>query len=142
MHLNPNDAYALQALGNKSDLAGDPDGIGYMEKAQRLDPENARKHIQLTFLARAYVNSGNYQAAVERARQAIRRRADFAPAHFILANALGQLGELDEARTALARCEELSPGIVAARRNWQPYADPARNVRLQAALRLVEGQSE
>ena len=34
VELNPNDAFSLHALGNKSDLAGDPDGIMYMEKAR------------------------------------------------------------------------------------------------------------
>ena len=42
-------------------------------------------------------------------------------------------------RAALAKCEELSPGFVKSRRNWQPYADPASNERLQAGLRRIEG---
>jgi adenylate cyclase len=137
--LNPNDAYGLHALGNKSDLAGDPDGITFMEKAQKLNPEDARLHPHLTFLARAYVNMGNQRAAVERARQAIRRRPDYVPAYYILAIALGHLGELDEARAALAKCNELSPDFVQSRQNWQPYADPASNERLQEGLRRIDG---
>jgi len=137
--LNPNDAYALHALGNKSDLAGDPDGIAFMEKAQKLNPADARLHSQLTFLARAYVNIGNHSDAVERARQAIRRRPDYAPAYYILALALDHLGELDEARSALAKCDELSPGFVLSRRDWHPYADPASNERLLEGLRRIKG---
>ena len=137
--LNPNDAYALHALGNKSDLAGDPDGIAFMVKAQKLNPEDARLPAHLTFLARAYVNIGNHSAAAERTRHAIRRRPDYAPAYYILAIALGHLGKLDEARGALAKCDELSPGFVQSRRNWQPYADPASNERLQEGLRRIEG---
>ena len=136
--LNPNDAYALHALGNKSDLAGDSDGIAFMEKAQKLNPEDARLPMHLTFLARAYVSSGNHDAAVERARQAIRRRPDFAPAHYILAIALGHLGRPDEARAALAKCDEIHPGFVQSRRDWRPYADPAGNERLREGLRRIE----
>ncbi len=137
--LNPNDAYGLHALGNKSDLSGDPDGIAFMEKAQKLNPEDARLPAHLTFLARAYVNIGNHGTAVDRARQAIRRRPDFVPAHYILAIALGHLGELDEARAALAKCDELSPDFVQSRQDWQPYADPASNERLQEGLRRIDG---
>ena len=137
--LNPNNAYALHALGNKLDLAGDPDGIAFMEKAQKLNPEDARLHTHLTFLARAYVNIGNQGAAVERARQAIRRQPDYIPAYYILAITLGYLGELDKARTALAKCDELSPNFVQSRQNWQPYADPASNERLLEGLRRIDG---
>jgi adenylate cyclase len=139
VELNPNDAYALHALGNKSDLVGDPNGISYMEKAQKLNPEDAQRHNHLTFLARAYVVVGNYGAAVERARQAIRRRPDHVPAHYLLGIALGHLGELDEARASLAKCDELDPGFVESRRNWRPYAEQASNERLREGLRALAG---
>jgi adenylate cyclase len=137
--LNPNDAYGLHALGNKSDLAGDPNGIGFMEKAQKLNPEDAQLHVHLTFLARAYVNSGNYGVAVDRARQAIRRRSGYAPAHYVLAIALALLGRVDEAKTELSRCDEISAGFVQSRRDWQPYADPASNERLREGVRRITG---
>lgn len=136
--LNPYDAYALHALGNKSDLAGDPAGIGFMEKAQKLNPEDAQRHMHLTFLARAYVSAGDCDAAIERARQAIRRRPDYAAAHYVLAIASGHMKKLDEARASLKKCDELSPGFVASRRNWRPYADEAKNEKLRAALRAAE----
>jgi tetratricopeptide (TPR) repeat protein len=85
-----------------------------------------------------YATLGDQSTAVERARQAIRRRPGYAPAHYILAIALGHRGELDEARTALAKCDELSPGFVQSRRDWQPYADPASNERLHEGLRRIE----
>ena len=137
--LNPNDAYALHALGNKSDLAGEPSGTALMEKAQKLNPEDASRHMHLTFLARAYLNIGDHGVAVERARQAIRRQPDYAPAHYILAIALAHLGERDEARATLDKCDELSPGFIQSRQNWRPYADPASNDRLHEALRGIKG---
>jgi tetratricopeptide (TPR) repeat protein len=136
--LNPYDAYALHALGNKSDLAGDPDGIGFMEKAQKLNPEDAQRHTHLTFLARALVSVGDYDAAIERARQAIRRRPDYAAAHYMLAIASALMGRLDEARAALKTCDALSPGFVVSRRDWRPYANAAKNARLREALRAAE----
>lgn len=139
VELNPYDAFGLHALGNKADLAGDPNGIAYMEKAQALNPQDAQLHTHLTFLARAYVNAGDHRAAADRARRAIRRRPDYAPAQYILAIALGHLGELDAARDALAKCEECSPGFVQSRRNWQPYADAAGNERLRQGMRRIEG---
>lgn len=142
VELNPNDAAVLHALGNKSDLAGDPNGVAFMERAQKLNPQDAQLHTHLTFLARAHVNVGNLDAAVERARQALRRRPRFAPAHYILALALAELGRLNEARAALAMCDEFSPGFVQSRRDWQPYADPASNRRLQEALRRITGRTK
>jgi adenylate cyclase len=136
--LNPNDAVGLHALGNKSDLAGDPDGISFMESAQKLNPEDAQVHTHLTFLARAYLSAGAYDDAVDRARQAIRRRPDYAPAYYILAIALGQVGRTDEARRALSKCDEIHLGFVQSRKSWQPYVDPASNERLWQGLRQLE----
>lgn len=132
--LNPNDAYALHALGNKSDLAGEADGIALMEKAQRLNPEDASRHSHLTFLARAYFNSGEYDKSVVRARHAIRREPDYLPAHFILALALGQLGNSQEAKAILENCEKENPGFLEQRRNWHPYEDQLCNERIKDAL--------
>jgi len=141
VELNPNDAYALHALGNKSDLAGDPGGIELMEKAQGLNPEDARWHNHLAYLARAYVNAGDYEAAAARARQALRRRPDYTPAHYILAIALAYLGRLDEALAELIRCDELVPGFVESRRDWRPYKDSESNRRLRDGLRLLESHA-
>ncbi len=136
--LNPNDAVGLHALGNKSDLAGEPDGISFMEKAQRLNPEDAQLHSHLTFLARAYLNAGAHDDAIDRARQAIRRSPEYAPAYYILAIALGRVGRRDEARRELSKCDVLHPGFVESRRNWQPYVNPESNEKLRAGLRQLE----
>ncbi len=64
---------------------------------------------------------------------------DYASAHYILAAALSCIGELDEARAALAMCDELSPGFVHSRRNWQSYADTASNKQLRLSLSRIDG---
>lgn len=141
VELNPNDAYALHALGNKSDLAGDPEGIARMEKAQVLNPADARLHSHLTFLARAYVNAEALDAAVDCARRAIRREPKYAPAHYILAIALAHLGRGDEARQAVHDCEKASPGFIESRRDWQPYVNPHSNARLHEGIHKVALES-
>ena len=137
--LNPNDAVVLHGLGNKSDLAGDPEGIARMEKAQKLNPQDSQSHEHLTLLARAYVNAGDFEAAVDRPRKGIQRRPDYPHAHYILAIALGHLGHVDEGRAALDTCEQRHPGFVAARRDWQPYQEPESNARLAEGLRALGG---
>lgn len=132
--LNPNDAYALHAFGNKSDLAGDPLGIERMESAQKLNPEDAFRHTHLTYLARAYVAAGDYARALDRSRHAIRRSPTYAPAHYMSGIALARLGRAEEARLALDACENLQAGFVASRRGWRPYTDDARNSALTDGL--------
>jgi adenylate cyclase len=135
--LNPIDADGLHALGNKSDLAGSPEGISRMEKAQRLNPQDAQLHTHLAFLARAYLNAGAYEDALDRARKSIERKPDYSNAFYVMALALGCLEREDEGRVALANCEKLSPGFVDSRKTWQPYVDPASNDRLRDGLRKL-----
>ena len=142
VELNPNDAFGLHALGNKSDLAGDPEGIARMEEAQKLNPMDAQLHTHLTFLARAYVNIGAFGDAVDRAGKAIQRRPDYAAAHYILAIALVLQGRNEEAQATLMRCDELHPGFVASRWDWQPYMDPASNERLREGTQLVQAMTD
>lgn len=137
VRLNPNDADALHALGNKSNMAGDPNGVSYMRKAQRLNPQDAQGYSHLAFLARALVNIGADEEALDCARQAIEQQPDYPNSHFILAIALGNLGRKAEGKAALARCDKLQPGFVESRKTWQPYLDPESNERLQEGLRQL-----
>jgi adenylate cyclase len=135
VELNPNDALILHGLGNKLDLAGDPEGIPQMVRAQQLNPQDPDHHSQLCFLARAYVNARRYRDAVACAESAITRRPDYSNAYYILAIALGHLGHLVEARAALAKCDELHPGFIAERADWRPYTNEASNAHLLDGLR-------
>jgi adenylate cyclase len=138
VELNPHDAFALHSLGNMLDLAGHAEGIALMEKAQRLNPEDTQAYTHPTYLARAYFNAGNMDQAVERARKAVRRNPDYAPAYYIMALALAQLGHDDDAARMLAVCDALQPGFLESRETWQPYADAARNEKLREALLSVQ----
>jgi adenylate cyclase len=135
VQLNPLSSDARHGLGNKLDLANDPQGISMMEQAQTLNPQDPQRNMHLTFLARAYLNAQRYEDALRSARAAIQRRPDYPNAHYILAIALGHLGRVDEARAALEQCELLQPGFLDKRAGWQPYRDPARNALLHEGLR-------
>ena len=139
--LNPSDALLLHGYGNKSDLAGDPEGIARMVQAQRLNLRDPDRHSHLSFLARAYVNARRYEDAAATAQEAISRRPDYPPAHYILAIALGCLGRCAAARAALDRCDQLQPGFVAQRADWRPYASPASNDHLAEGLRRARGEA-
>jgi tetratricopeptide (TPR) repeat protein len=141
VELNPSDAVNLHALGNKIDLAGDPSGISKMEQAQDLNRQDPRRHMYLTFLARAYLNARQYEKAVETAQMAVHWRPSYPHAHYILAMALGHLDQVAEARAALDECERLHPGFVEGRTGWQPYTNREANEHLLDGLRKV-GLSE
>jgi adenylate cyclase len=129
--LNPNDADSRHALGNKLDLAGDPEGITLMEQAQRLNPQDPQRHMQLSFLARAFLNARQYDKSMETARKAIQWRPDYPHAHYVLALGLGHLGRELEARAALDNCERLHPGFVEMRADWRPYPGDDSNQHLR-----------
>ncbi len=141
VELNPSDAESLHALGNKSDLAGDAEGIPRMVQAQRLNPKDAQLAIHLTFLSRAYTNAREYAKAVECAHRAIERRPDYADSHFILAISLGHLGLLEEGRAALDECDRLHSGMVASRADWKPYVDDSSNAHLREGLEKIQAVS-
>ena len=93
--------------------------------------------MQLTFLARAYVNAQEYDKAVACAREALKVQPNYPNAHYILALAYGHLGRQEEARIALSECDRIQPGFSTRRANWQPYVNEARNEHLRDGLRLA-----
>jgi adenylate cyclase len=135
IELNPMYAVARHSLANKLDLIGDPEGIPMMEQAEQLNPRDPQRNMQLTFLARAYVNAHEYEKAVQCAREALRVQPNYPNASYILAIALGHLGFTEEARVAFEACDKLQPGFTESRTNWTPYVDSASNKHLQDGLR-------
>lgn len=107
-----------------------------MEAAQRLNPEDAQRHTHLTFLARAYVSVGDYDAAIERARQAIRRRPDCA---LRAGNRLGPGGTTRKSRASLRKCDELSRDLSVPAETGGPTTMTPKKEKLREALRLAQG---
>ncbi|MCG6876061.1 MAG: winged helix-turn-helix domain-containing protein [Betaproteobacteria bacterium] len=138
VELNPSDADALHQLGNILDVSGDSEGIPMMEKALGYQAQSPQRHMQLTFLARAYVNRGNHARAVDCADAAIAQRPDYPHAHYIKAVALSHLGRLEEADAALRACEDAHPGFVRDRAEWTPYPHAGAGNQLIAGLPNAE----
>lgn len=126
--LNPSNAAARMALGNRLDLIGrTSEGIKEMEHSLRLNPRDPRRFTFMGFLSRAHVALANYEKALLWARRSVQLRADLPEPHFRLAVCLGHLERIEEAKDALNECERVKPGFVESYQGWRPYADTARN---------------
>jgi TolB-like protein/Flp pilus assembly protein TadD len=141
VELNPSHGYARASLGNILDLMGEPDeGIAMMEEGIRLNPDAPNMRHIYTFLSRALIGAHRYDQAVEWARRGINADPRNPNAQFLLAAALAYLDRIKEARVALGRCERIQPGFVAARANWCPYKDSARNKYILDGIRKAQQQ--
>jgi adenylate cyclase len=142
VELNPNNAFAHGILGTALDSAGETvDGIRELELALQLNPQDSQNHVFINTIARAHLISRRYDLAVEWALKSIQSRSDFPHAHHILASALGHLGQVDEAITALQACEKIQPGFVARRGDWRPYRDDADNQHIFDGIRKTGWES-
>ena len=136
IELNPNDAWAIGTLGNVLDLAGRPqDGIPYLKQHLRLNPRDVHIHFMMTILARAYLNSRDYQSAEEWARRAINRDPNHARAHLVLASSLGHLGKSREASEVLDECNRVNPDFVSRWMQWREYRNDVDNDHILDGLR-------
>jgi DNA-binding SARP family transcriptional activator/Flp pilus assembly protein TadD len=136
IELNPSNALARGGLGNRLDLIGrTEEGIVHLEAGLRLDPRSSNSWNFMGFLSRAYLSARRYENALDLAQRAVRLRPDLPMAHYRHAVCLGHLDRAEEACAALRQCERLSPGFLASREGWQPYADPDRNDHFFAGLR-------
>lgn len=135
IELNPSNAIARMALGNRLDLIGrTAEGIAQMEHGLQLNPRDPWRVSYMGFLARAHIGLGEYESALRMARKAVHLRPDLPDMYFRLAISLGHLDLIEEARAALHECERLRPGFLENRKVWQPYAEAARNEHFFAGL--------
>ena len=136
IELNPNDAWAIGVLGNVLDLAGRPqDGIPYLKQQLRLNPRDVHSHFMMAIVARAYLNSRDYQSAKEWARRAINRDPNHARAHLFLASSLGHLGKSREASEALDECNRVNPDFVSRWTQWREFRNDVDNDHILDGLR-------
>jgi DNA-binding SARP family transcriptional activator/TolB-like protein len=137
--LNPSDAHARMALGNRLDLVDRAaEGVAQMERGLRLNPRDPLRAIYMGYLARANIILGDYETAVHWARSAVMVQPDNPDVQFRLAAALAHLGEKADALNALERAESARPGFLESRRNWRPYGDDDRNDQYFAGLRRLD----
>jgi Flp pilus assembly protein TadD len=71
---------------------------GYLQQALNLSPRDPLAFNWMFIDGMAKIHLGAYEEAVRRLSQSVAAKPDFAGAHFFLAAALSQLGQIDEAR--------------------------------------------
>ena len=106
--LNPNDYYVKEALGYAEAYAGSADrGVELLEEAQRLNPNHAEEHPRT--LGMAYFFARRYGDALA----TINRITHEPGSQYWLykAAAHAELGQLHEARAAVAEARELDPDL-------------------------------
>jgi TolB-like protein/Tfp pilus assembly protein PilF len=121
--LNPNFAAAHGYLGLALALAGQSDqAIAHGEQAIQMSPHDPQNAIFNVGLAVAHYLAGRYTEAVGFGRKALQQRHGMTAGHRIYVASLAQAGQIDEARSALARLKELLPEIsIAWIEQYVPY---------------------
>ena len=108
--LNPNFAAAHGYLGFALALSGQSkDAIEHIEQAIRMSPHDPQNALFNIGLAGAHYLAGRYNEAVSFGRKAMQQRFGLTNGHRIYIASLAQAGQIDEARAALARLQELHP---------------------------------
>lgn len=111
VELNPSSFIGHGSLGFARFFNGQPaEAAAELETAIRLSPNEPMLPNAVSLLASSYYMSGDYGKSLEIALIAVQRTPQFPLAHRHMANALGQLGRVEEGRQALARLMELAPG--------------------------------
>jgi adenylate cyclase len=108
--ISPNLALAHGTHGETLIFSGRPkEGLAAVQTSIRLDPHDPKLPFRLNNLALGLYLSGEYEAAVEAAKRAIRANPDLPLAYRWLAAALGQLGRSAEAKEALEKAIAIAP---------------------------------
>ncbi len=111
IEINPSNALGHAAAFIVHLYRGEPElGMRAVETAIRISPNDTLLHMWLASLSACHYLARNYEKAAEVARLAVQRGPSYPIGWRGLANALGQLGRLDEAREALERFLALMPG--------------------------------
>jgi TolB-like protein/DNA-binding SARP family transcriptional activator len=138
--LNPNDYYVNEALGYAVTYAGSAErGVELLEQAQRLNPYDTQER-----LVAAYFFVHRYQDALATLHNVTNRQGS--PAYWLYdAAANAQLGQLEDARAAVAEALKLDPDLTLEGEHERRLAlglAPSYAEHLTAALRkagLPEG---
>ena len=111
LDLNPNFAGAHGFLGHALVLDGRSDqAIAHSEQAIRMSPHDPQNALFNVGLAAAHYLAGRYNEAIVYGRKAMQQRFGLTNGHRIYIASLAQAGQIDEARAALAKLQELQPG--------------------------------
>lgn len=90
-------------------------GLKLLERSIAFGPKEPGYFLCLTMVAAAELLRGRPEAALDAARRATTLNLGSESAYWVLAAALVQVGRLDDARGALAKFQEIAPGITITR---------------------------
>jgi adenylate cyclase len=111
LDLNPNFAAARGFLGAALTLDGRSDqAIEHLEQAIRMSPHDPQNALFNVNLAAAHYLAGRYNEAIVYGSKAMQQRFGLTNSHRVYIASLAQAGQIDEARAALAKLQELQPG--------------------------------
>jgi adenylate cyclase len=127
IELNPSHPFGYRTLCMTRLLLGEPEAaIKAIETAIRISPNDVVLHVSLALLSSGHYLARNYERAAEVASLAVQRGPSYPIGWRCLANALGQLGRLDEAREALEQFLARTPGFSEqTARSVLPFRDEA-----------------
>jgi adenylate cyclase len=118
---NPNSYWAHATRGATLIWSGrTAEGRDAMLHAERLSPHDPSGALHPTVIAASYFLDGDYAGAVLMTKRVISRYADYPLPYRWLAAALGKLGRIDEARTALQQALAIAPNVLALYVNSRP----------------------
>ena len=97
----------------------------HIAEALRLSPRDTTAYAWMTHVGQAKNQLGSWEHAVTWFRRSIEANRNFSAAHFMLGGALANLGQLDEARSAIQAGLTLNPAfaISRARAFWTAQSD-------------------
>ena len=140
LSLDPSSSSAHFGLGVALvDRMGSPEeALGHLDQALRLDPKAPLRWLTLVYFSLAHWSAGQYEVALDYARQALRLNSDSEIPHRVVAVSYVKLGRLGEARAAIDEALRVSPDLtlaVAREQYRRINADPGLTERWLDALR-------
>ena len=109
----------------------------HIHDAFRLSPLDPDAFMWMMFAGLAALHLGHDEAAARWLNRSIDTYSRFPAVYFLLAAALGNLGQLDEARTAVQTGLKLNPTFSVRRFRERAYSDSA--VYLEQRERIIDG---
>ena len=127
---NPNNVTVLLHGGLCNVIAGDlEEGKACYRRAFELCPGAAELYECMSGLGFASFFEGNYDAAVEWLQRSLATFTEWPPTYWMLAAAYAHLDRMEEARSTLARLQQIAPSVTLA------ALGASRSPARQAALR-------
>jgi Tfp pilus assembly protein PilF len=113
-------------------LAGFASALGQAQQEQLFDPYKAEKNIEVGLF---YLKKKNYDAAIERFKDAIRYKPNFARAHLLLGEAYEKKGDKQEAIAWYQKYLQILPSADDAEKTRKRIQKLTREIAEEAARR-------